>query len=526
MMDAPRLLLSPETLIYLFNIAAASCLACGSGLLVAWFCRRRPAPLKHAILLAAICLSLLSPAVLYLSQAFGRGVIRVPTPFRAVLSERDDVLLESSASIQSIGRSESAKPSVVDRHDSVIATRPSPEVPGIASGDTTTGINWRFWQTVGTLLGCIWAVGTVQNVVFLGRGVIELIRFRTSLSESDNPRLTQAACWAMRSLGSRQDVQVWSSRLIPSPLSLGGPVRPIIAIPEDIEYKLDKEQLRAVFVHEAAHIVRGDHWIGLLQRAAVVLFWWNPLLRGASHRVSLLREQICDDHVVSVLGDGRRYAETLVEVAGYCALPSGRTCAVGLLGHELGDIEGRITRLLDKERTMSTQMNRRMFALAAVFTATLFGLLLVPAVEATDELAISAAGSANTLHTVQEARLAIKARLNAIQSVVVKYDRVDTYTPVPGTLKPPRTVTIGGHQFLMVTKAGTEKHHCEFRYLAGLARYEERLSKEMLALPNQIQARFRIMSILPDRVEHLSRAVCHHILEFSRENSPYSHAGI
>jgi bla regulator protein blaR1 len=47
-----------------------------------------------------------------------------------------------------------------------------------------------------------------------------------------------------------------------------------VAMPCDV----DEEQLQAVLLHEMPHFARRDHWVGVAQRMATVLFWWNPLV--------------------------------------------------------------------------------------------------------------------------------------------------------------------------------------------------------------------------------------------------------
>ena len=60
-MTAESYLLSDGTLLFLANLAAASCLVGALGLLAARACRRASAPLRHGLLLAVPVLLLLSP---------------------------------------------------------------------------------------------------------------------------------------------------------------------------------------------------------------------------------------------------------------------------------------------------------------------------------------------------------------------------------------------------------------------------------------------------------------------------------
>ncbi len=114
-----------------------------------------------------------------------------------------------------------------------------------------------------------------------------------------------------------------------------------------------------MLLHEMAHIARRDHWVGIAERAAAVLFWWNPLVHRMCDGISELREQICDTYVVLVQGDGQRLARLLVELAARAAdrplLPS----TVGVLEPQLAGLTGRVSRLLDKEQNMDIRMSFR-----------------------------------------------------------------------------------------------------------------------------------------------------------------------
>lgn len=70
-----------------------------------------------------------------------------------------------------------------------------------------------------------------------------------------------------------------------------------------------------LIVHELAHLKRRDHWIGWLELAASIAWWWNPLFWYVRHQVRENAELACDAWVVDALPGGRRsYAEALLAV--------------------------------------------------------------------------------------------------------------------------------------------------------------------------------------------------------------------
>jgi beta-lactamase regulating signal transducer with metallopeptidase domain/protocatechuate 3,4-dioxygenase beta subunit len=70
---------------------------------------------------------------------------------------------------------------------------------------------------------------------------------------------------------------------------------------------------RSVFCHELAHLVRRDHWSALWAELVVILLPWQPLGWWCRRRLGYLREQACDDWVLSAGGAATDYAESLLQ---------------------------------------------------------------------------------------------------------------------------------------------------------------------------------------------------------------------
>jgi beta-lactamase regulating signal transducer with metallopeptidase domain len=127
-----------------------------------------------------------------------------------------------------------------------------------------------------------------------------------------------------------------------------GLFRPVILLPQSLVEKLSAGQLRAVLLHEAIHLRRGDVWVNCAQALLQIVYWWHPLLWLANTRIRRVREEAVDDAVMLALRDDAEiYAPTLLEVA---KLAFNRPLAsLGLVGilESRSALRQRIERLMD-----------------------------------------------------------------------------------------------------------------------------------------------------------------------------------
>ena len=105
------------------------------------------------------------------------------------------------------------------------------------------------------------------------------------------------------------------------------------------------EALRAVLLHELAHVRRRDALVQLAAQLLCAAYWWNPLAWWAAARLRIEREHACDD---LVLGAGVRpssYASLLLGMVR--ASGSARPLEAGLGMAGVGSTEARLRRILD-----------------------------------------------------------------------------------------------------------------------------------------------------------------------------------
>ena len=138
------------------------------------------------------------------------------------------------------------------------------------------------------------------------------------------------------------------------------------------------ERVRAVLLHELAHVKRFDVATGLLAHVACAVYWWNPLVWLAARRMTVERERACDDRVLSARGAEpamapSAYAEHLLRVAtGLESVLLTRCTAVAMARPgRPGALEDRLRAILDDGRS------RRRVTLGALGAAVLLMLSVV-----------------------------------------------------------------------------------------------------------------------------------------------------
>ncbi len=89
--------------------------------------------------------------------------------------------------------------------------------------------------------------------------------------------------------------------------------RPVILLPRGAT-SWQTERLRAVILHELAHIKRQDWAIQTIAQIACAAYWFNPLIWFAAHQMRIEAEQACDDHVLNAGYQSTAYAQHLLDI--------------------------------------------------------------------------------------------------------------------------------------------------------------------------------------------------------------------
>ena len=173
---------------------------------------------------------------------------------------------------------------------------------------TVAPLSWQgavflAWLTVVITMGLL----LLQRAFFV-RGLVAQAKEANSMMND-----TLESC--RERMGVKRKIGLKVSANAASP-AVCGLFRPVILVPQNLMSNLNPSQLRAVLLHELAHIRRGDLWVNLAQTVLQIIYFYNPLLWLANCVIRRVREQAVDEMVLVAMGEkARQYPQTLVNVA-------------------------------------------------------------------------------------------------------------------------------------------------------------------------------------------------------------------
>ena len=155
-----------------------------------------------------------------------------------------------------------------------------------------------------------WAAGVLGLSLWRLGGWIGVHRIKRLGTRPAGADLVQTVAHLARALRVGRAVRVVESILVRVPTVVGW-LRPVILLPVGLATGLTPEQLRAVLVHELAHVRRYDYLVNLLQTLVEIVLFHHPAVWFISRRIRLERENCCDDLALAAGADSLEYAAAL-----------------------------------------------------------------------------------------------------------------------------------------------------------------------------------------------------------------------
>lgn len=115
-------------------------------------------------------------------------------------------------------------------------------------------------------------------------------------------------------MGVTRKCGIWVVRGLPT-VAVHGWWRPVILVPEGLRQRFSTEEIRGMFLHELAHVRRGDLMWSRLLLAVCALHWFNPLVWLLARRMRADAELECDRIALEKLSHTQRshYGEALLK---------------------------------------------------------------------------------------------------------------------------------------------------------------------------------------------------------------------
>jgi beta-lactamase regulating signal transducer with metallopeptidase domain len=209
-------------------------------------------------------------------------------------------------------------------------------------------------------------------LIYLGVGLALLLRLFYGLASSMKLWLSARHIEIGPGIEVPVGIQVRWSRKISSPVNIGSG----ILLPADYA-EWDREKIRVVLAHEAAHIRQRDFHLQLLAGLYAAVMWFSPLGWWLKHKLSELGEVISDHAGLEAATSPLAYAELLLEFA---ARP--RLAVTGVAMAHSTNLHQRIERLLNESSFRRVFAYRRQSVAALVVPAVLIAASAVVHVEA------------------------------------------------------------------------------------------------------------------------------------------------
>lgn len=229
------------------------------------------------------------------------------------------------------------------------------------------------WQAV---VFVIWSIGAAILSLLLIRRLLFVRRLITQSEPAKNSYIN-ILDQCRQQLGIKRRTELRLSGKSQSP-AVCGFFRPVILIPNGLLEKLSPDKLRAVLIHELAHIKRGDLWVNCIQTFLQIIYFYNPLVWLANAIIRRTREQAVDEMVLVALGYGAEsYSNTLIDIAELTFFKTRMSLRLIGVVESKKALEGRINHMLNRPIPKSIKLG-----VIGLIALLIFGAVVLPMAKA------------------------------------------------------------------------------------------------------------------------------------------------
>ncbi|HEY6346462.1 MAG TPA: M56 family metallopeptidase [Bryobacteraceae bacterium] len=245
----------------------------------------------------------------------------------------------------------------------------------------------------GSIAIALWVAGVLAFGIRMGRAVRLARALRRGATRLDKTELASAA--GLPSVALEQ-IDLNESDSAAAAMTMGV-WKPVIILPAADRHVWEPSRLRAVMLHELAHVQRRDCLTQWLPQAICALHWFNPLVWLARSQMLCESERACDDAVLRGGVSGAGFARDLFEIAQSAGLKGADSMSLlNMSTTVVTKFERRIARLLDPSANRASMTRAGAIVSFAVAAALLLPLAGLRAQNAAPQ----AAGEAGTISGV------------------------------------------------------------------------------------------------------------------------------
>jgi beta-lactamase regulating signal transducer with metallopeptidase domain len=222
------------------------------------------------------------------------------------------------------------------------------------------------------VLFLLWLVGVLVLSVLLLQRVCFVRRLIARSTPAGEPLLDLLSrCCDQMHIRQRVGLRLSPATFSPAVCGL---FRPVILLPASLLQKLSSDDLRAVLIHELAHLKRGDLWLNSVQTLLQIVYFYNPFIWLANAMTRRVREQAVDEMVLVALGaEAKSYSRTLVDIAEMAFFKANWTLRLIGVAESKKSLEQRIKHILTRPIPKSAKLG-----LSGVLAVLVAATLLLP----------------------------------------------------------------------------------------------------------------------------------------------------
>lgn len=347
--------------------------------------RKAAASIRHQVWLAVVCLAIVLPFVSY------------SLPSLAILpnlnfsEQTQSNSSETEFAIKVNEKTLSAEVDLPTRHPAMVipaSSNPSMNEPATLNPATvstsvdavsgiTTSLSLLSWVSI------VWMFVAVCYFVLPVWSQFKLNqRFHSSAMPDDRSSDILDAIRLQLVIRRNVTLRISPDEIMPM---TWGVLRPIVLLPaSSVSWTADR--LSMVLLHELAHVKRFDCLIQWVTTLAKAMYWFHPGIWIADRRLSVEREQACDDAVVNAGYSGSDYATQLLDISTGYRRNVLALCA-GIAMSRSARLHGRLQAILDSS-VPRTAASMRVSVLTGFLAIIIGGFIAIAGPASAQELGV------------------------------------------------------------------------------------------------------------------------------------------